>query len=35
MKKIYKDLVIYSTRYDSGKTTTMSNLYYHEFNGKD
>ena len=29
-EKYYKDLVIYVTRYDHGKTITMLSLYYHE-----
>ena len=32
--KSYKDLVIYSTRYDHGKTIAMCRLYYHELIGK-
>ena len=33
-KKIYKDFVIYFTRYDHGKTIKMLSLYYHKLVGK-
>ena len=33
-EKSYKDLIIYFTRYDRGKSIRMLRLYYHELMGK-
>ena len=33
-EKSYKDMVIYSTRYDRGESITKLNLYYHELTAK-
>ena len=33
-EKSYKDLVMYFTRFGSGKTLTMLNLYYHKLMGR-
>ena len=33
-EKSYKDLVIYFTRYDYGKSIRILSLYYHELMGK-
>ena len=33
-EKIYKDLIIYFTRYNRGKSLKMLSLDYHEFMGK-